>query len=185
MNTEIKKALLDRDAAREVRKAKGTKEFDINGEKVTGRLIEGKVFFRANGDEDIYEQKGKRFYVTSDGTIRGLFNGKVLTELVLDVPVTHINATVREEMAAMDAAPNQEIVDGMVIQLDYEGSEEMLPVKLYCNRIVCSCGNIRWVKNSDVFQVKKCKPCMGKERKIKAKARIKELKKRKAAEKAV
>ena len=50
-------------------------------------------------------------------------------------------------------------------QLGYQGLEEEVDTRVYRNRIVCSCGSVRWVKSSDLFQVKKCKPCTIRERK--------------------
>ena len=44
-------------------------------------------------------------------------------------------------------------------QAGYDGNPEQLPSDTYCNKFVCKCGNVRWVKNSDLFQVKFCKPC--------------------------
>ena len=44
-------------------------------------------------------------------------------------------------------------------QLDYKGEIEEVDTRLFKNRIECGCGNVRWVKNADLFQVKKCKPC--------------------------
>lgn len=50
----------------------------------------------------------------------------------------------------------------MVKQKNYDGSEEILSADIYCNEIVCECGNIRYVKNADMFQVTRCKLCMAK-----------------------
>lgn len=47
----------------------------------------------------------------------------------------------------------------MVQQLDYKGNFEEVDSLKFKNEIKCECGNIRWVKNADLFQVKKCKPC--------------------------
>jgi hypothetical protein len=50
-------------------------------------------------------------------------------------------------------------------QLNYLGLVEEVDVQTYSNKLVCKCGNVRWVKNADLFQVKKCKPCTYRERK--------------------
>ena len=53
----------------------------------------------------------------------------------------------------------------MVEQLSYDGTPEKVNMTDFKNRIVCPCGNVRWVRNADLFQVKKCKPCTARERK--------------------
>ena len=50
-------------------------------------------------------------------------------------------------------------------QLNYHGLAEEVDTRKFKNRLMCACGNVRWVKNADLFQVKKCKPCTYKERK--------------------
>ena len=49
--------------------------------------------------------------------------------------------------------------------LSYTGTVEKVDTRKFKNKIVCECGNLRWVKNSDMFQVVKCKPCTYKARK--------------------
>ena len=39
------------------------------------------------------------------------------------------------------------------------GIPEQVDFNIYCNIVQCDCGNIRYIKNSDVHQVKECKPC--------------------------
>ncbi len=50
-------------------------------------------------------------------------------------------------------------------QLNYHGLLEEVDTRMFKNKLVCACGNVRWVKNADLFQVKKCKPCTYRERK--------------------
>jgi hypothetical protein len=50
-------------------------------------------------------------------------------------------------------------------QLNYHGLAEDVDTRIFVNKLVCACGNVRWVKNADLFQVKKCKPCTYRERK--------------------
>jgi hypothetical protein len=50
-------------------------------------------------------------------------------------------------------------------QLNYLGLVEEVDAQTYSNKLVCKCGNVRWVKNADLFQVKKCKPCTYRKRK--------------------
>jgi hypothetical protein len=56
-------------------------------------------------------------------------------------------------------------------QLNYYGLAEEVDTRIFKNKLVCECGNVRWVKNADLFQVKKCKPCTYKERKERRKER--------------
>lgn len=49
-------------------------------------------------------------------------------------------------------------------QEDYRGNTEALPADLYTHRLECECGNIRWLKPSDVFQATLCKPCTWEQR---------------------
>ena len=56
-------------------------------------------------------------------------------------------------------------------QLNYQGLVEEVDAQTYSNKLVCKCGNVRWVKNADLFQVKKCKPCTYRDRKERRKKR--------------
>jgi hypothetical protein len=64
-------------------------------------------------------------------------------------------------------ATEPEDSDGQPIksQLNYHGLAEEVDTRLFTNKLVCACGGVRWVKNADLFQVKKCKPCTYTERK--------------------
>ena len=53
----------------------------------------------------------------------------------------------------------------IVTQLNYKAEPERIDSAVFTNKLICSCGNIRYVKNADLFQVTKCKPCTIKERK--------------------
>ena len=44
-------------------------------------------------------------------------------------------------------------------QLDYHGKLEEVNVNVYNQTLKCECGNVRFLKPQDVFQVKACKPC--------------------------
>ena len=50
-------------------------------------------------------------------------------------------------------------------QRDYIGGFEDIDTRVYTNKLICECGQVRWVKNADLFQVKKCKPCTYQDRK--------------------
>lgn len=52
----------------------------------------------------------------------------------------------------------------MMEQLNYKGEVEEVDTNIFKNKITCACGNVRWVKNADFFQVDKCKPCTRRER---------------------
>ena len=48
-------------------------------------------------------------------------------------------------------------------QKDHKGEEERVDRRFYSVPVPCiECGDIRWVKPSDVWQVKRCKPCQKK-----------------------
>ena len=47
----------------------------------------------------------------------------------------------------------------IVTQLNYKGEPETVDTAIFNNKLICACGNIRYVKNADTFQVTKCKPC--------------------------
>jgi hypothetical protein len=44
-------------------------------------------------------------------------------------------------------------------QLNYKGEPEEVDTAIFRNKLICSCGGVRYVKNADLFQVTKCKPC--------------------------
>ena len=70
------------------------------------------------------------------------------------------NEPLREEGGVESEASEAQTVQ----QLDYKGNIEEVDPKTFKNRIECGCGNVRWVKNADLFQVKKCKPCTYRDR---------------------
>jgi hypothetical protein len=49
-------------------------------------------------------------------------------------------------------------------QLNYKGEPEEVDTSIFKNRLICSCGGVRYIKNADVFQVTKCKVCTIKDR---------------------
>lgn len=57
--------------------------------------------------------------------------------------------------------------NGYVYQLNERGEQEVLQGNVYINKITCSkpdCDNVRYLKNSDLFQCDRCKPCTTKDR---------------------
>jgi signal peptidase I len=51
-----------------------------------------------------------------------------------------------------------------VEQMNYNRTPELVDFNIYRNVIQCECGNIRYVRNSDLHQVTMCKPCTRKAR---------------------
>ena len=49
-------------------------------------------------------------------------------------------------------------------QLNYKGEVESVDTRIFKNRITCECGNVRWIKSSDIFQVRHCKICAHRKR---------------------
>ena len=49
-------------------------------------------------------------------------------------------------------------------QLNYHGLLEEVDTRIFKNKLMCACRNVRWVKNADLFQVEKCKPCTYRDR---------------------
>lgn len=44
-------------------------------------------------------------------------------------------------------------------QYNYNGEPELIDIRIFHKKIICECGDIRYIKPQDAFQVKKCKPC--------------------------
>lgn len=156
MGREEREAILANDLIAKIKAAKGEVcKFDCGtGAVILGRYVDGGSFFWIEGDEhSTYIVKGKRFFNVSGAEIRK--------------PASETAAKKVSERKARKEKSVVVIPKGgeKVKQLDYDGKEEELNAIQYCNKIVCECGNVRWIKNSDVFQVKKCKPCMKKKRK--------------------
>jgi hypothetical protein len=77
----------------------------------------------------------------------------------------------------------------MVTQKDYQGNKEKLPADVYTQHLKCKkCGETRYYKQADAFQVKPaglCKPCIAEERRSrrrKARAKVKPAKPAKKVE---
>ena len=157
MNSLIKKSLIGEDAeARVMRSKKGFSTFTYSTDEgefeVVGMKVDGKVMFQATGEKEVYQLKGKRFF-----QVEGM-----------DLLDPRLNPEAPKPEAPKPEAPNPEMKKvvvnkgEMVEQLDYKGNIERLPAEQYVNKIMCDnlqCGNYRYVKNSDMFQVKYCKPC--------------------------
>jgi hypothetical protein len=59
----------------------------------------------------------------------------------------------------------------LVEQLNYRSEVERVDTQIFKNKITCECGNHRWVKNSDMFQTKCCKPCAQRKRRDRRKVK--------------
>jgi hypothetical protein len=158
MNENTKKHLLKIDAGNTIRKSSGFMEFEVVDPAlqtktiIRGGEVDGKILFRAKAEKDLYELKGQRFYRTDDKAL-----GLAFSKGYAEVP---------EVKKVIKDVPSE-----LVEQLAYDGTKEYVHAGLYCNKVVCKCGNVRWVKNSDLFQVKFCKPCTIIERRQKNKER--------------
>jgi len=76
-------------------------------------------------------------------------------QVVIDEPMESANSAVTNHPA--DPATTD---PNLATQLDYQGNPETVDTRRFPNRIICACGNIRWVKNADLFQIRSCKPCV-------------------------
>jgi len=70
---------------------------------------------------------------------------------------------VPEKQEALTFTETQELPT-FVEQLDYKGEIERVDTRIFKNRITCECGNVRWIKSSDRFQVRHCKTCAQRKR---------------------
>lgn len=98
---------------------------------------------------DFLTEDIKLFYDHSFRTIRSYADVVASEQKVLRLKIE------REKQKLIRAKQATDPVD----QLDYDGSPEVVDRAVYSNRIVCECGNIRYVKNADIHEVKRCKPC--------------------------
>ena len=102
---------------------------------------------------------------TDDGSIRFDLpdQGKsyvLMSGRLYERQYNHQNA----EPGKPEEEPRKQEVPDFVEQLNYRGDVEKVNTGIFKNRIICTCGNHRWVKNSDLFLTKYCKPCAQKKR---------------------
>lgn len=69
----------------------------------------------------------------------------------------------------LNEIPKEDIDEnGFVRQFDYLGNEQSLKASVYCNKLICQCGNPRYYKNQDKKQILSsgglCKVCLRKRR---------------------
>ena len=67
-------------------------------------------------------------------------------------------------------------------QKDEKGYIEYVRADLHDTKLICECGEIRWVAPGDIFQVTHCKPCTERRRKARRKITSKARRQMKAAE---
>jgi hypothetical protein len=140
--------------------------FDFGSTSVTGRLINDRVYFNVDDDPDgtIYEKKAQRFYKCWDIKVRAhFFPTYTMNEegqVVLDPESPQPDAVSTGDNPPELVTPEDDDDTDFVLQKDYKGNEEKLDSTVYTHFIECPlCGDTRWVKPSDVFQVRHCKPC--------------------------
>lgn len=170
MGREERQAVLTNKLADAVKKGNGEiLRFDCGlKHAIFGRWFDENPYFWVEKDDlNTYIVKGNRFFNVSGGEVRIPSKGESNNATKEDKKEEKTMKTTEKIVAPKAVAPKTAtktvvIPKGgeTVKQLGYKGEEEVLSAVLYCNKVVCACGNIRWVKNSDVFQVKKCKPCV-------------------------
>ena len=78
-----------------------------------------------------------------------------------------MSGRVYQRVYSDDSGGVMDVADPMPLnatQLNYQGEPEEVNTAIFSNRLICSCGGIRFVKKQDLFQVTKCKPCTIRER---------------------
>jgi hypothetical protein len=70
----------------------------------------------------------------------------------------------REEQLEKERAHINKPEPIMMEQLDYHRKIEQVDITVYTHKLTCKCGNVRWIKSSDIFQCCICKPCVRKKR---------------------
>lgn len=189
MNEDTKKKLLAMGAVNTLKKSKKFQEFEIVDTvreskcTVRGGIINDRVLFRVKADNELLEVKGDRFYMVEDKETKMVFNAEVVKTFPSTLAKS-VSTEKRKEPGAKESKKKAVVTEaGTHTHKNYDGTDEEVPANLYCNKITCKCGNVRWVKNADMFQVKMCKPCVWEHRKSKATKRIAEMKKKKEMEK--
>ncbi len=88
-------------------------------------------------------------------------------EAITDSP-TFVDSFTLEDNPGRKAKPLSSLLadkEHLVSQKSCDGTEEWLDKREYSNKLICECGEVRWVKASDLFQVTHCKPCTYERRK--------------------
>jgi Zn-finger protein len=189
MNEDTKKKLLAMGAVNTLKKSKKFQEFEIVDTVrdckciVRGGIINDHILFKIKADNELLEVKGDRFYMVEDRETKLAFSAEI-AKAFPGVLAKSVATEKRKEPGVKEPKKKAVITEaGTHTHKNYDGTNEEVPANLYCNKITCKCGNVRWVKNADMFQVKMCKPCVWEHRKSGASKRIAEMKKKKEAEK--
>jgi len=130
------------------------------------RLVKERLVDKAGVQNIVF--MGEEIHVTNpeDGPMRFnlprlkksyvLMSGRVYEREYADDGVTKVEANDQE--------------GSVMTQMNYNGEPEQVDTAVFRNKITCFCGGIRYVKNADLSQVSKCKPCTIKERKERRRA---------------
>jgi hypothetical protein len=166
MENSVKKLLLKDGAGNQVLLAKSrvmTFCYSTDGveAEVVGNEIGGIAYFNVKGEKEVYALKGTRFFAMENIAIWQEEAPKP-ESLPEAAPVVEAKETPKEKV----------VLDGpFYTQMGYRGEFEEVPSSIYKHLIECECGNNRYVKSSDLFQVKYCKPCTMARRKQMSKER--------------
>ena len=125
---------------------------------IVTHIEEGRMRFDLPQVERSLELIGSRLY---EREFVGLSDGDDLAELDMDpdqLAVEEYAAELADEHEGEGGDPDGG--EHLALQLDYKGEPETVDTRRFNNKVVCACGNVRWVKSADLFQVKLCKPCV-------------------------
>jgi len=130
------------------------------GRELVKRLMRERLVEKVGANNIVYHGEEINVTVGDDGRMR--FNLPRLRKAYVEK-----SSRVYEVEYTEDSPVRVEIAEqlpAVAIHLNYEGEPEEVDTTVFKNRVVCSCGSVRYVKNADLFQVKKCKPCTIRER---------------------
>jgi len=130
----------------------------------------------ANLKGDDIDSLWQAFIDSETPDIPGFGESKLNLERISSDLADEMNGEASTEISSGDSSdePQPEYRE----QLGYKKEVELLPADEYCIKVVCECGEIRWVKTSDEFQVFACKPCTIRQRRQRAAQRRKEKRQR-------
>ena len=124
------------------------------------RLVRERLVEKVGVQNIVYHGEEVNVTIAEDGPMRFnlprlkksyvVMSGKVYERKYMDERVNGVEVSDQEAST--------------MTQLNYKGEPEEVDTTVFRNRLICSCGNIRFVMNADRFQVTKCKPCTIRER---------------------
>ena len=184
MKQEIKNYIAANDLDQLVRKF-GVYKTDANVRgtvhRLIGRDIDNRIYFNVDSDPDdnsVYEKKPNRFFKCTDlDVLKQFFPTYTMDDHgVITEAVPEATEETQEPISSPTPEPTTAVTkEPTVTQYAYDGTPETLDAAKYNHKFVCpDCGETRWVKPSDVFQVKYCKPCtkVHKAKKLAAKRKL-------------